>query len=146
MIKTIFFLLFTSSLMFGANLKANGCDLSQVGDVEFSVGAKTTKKADYKAIAPSGKNFRSILVGSTMRVDDFTLKIVDIKANKRVKRKARTGIISAVVYNDAIRENIKMPYSYDKGLFVAEVKQKDGINASFALQIKALLCHVTKDK
>ncbi len=141
MLKIFLSLVFISCVLFSAGLKPTGCDLSQVGDVEFSIGSKNSKKADYKAISPSGKNFRSILVGSTMAIDGDTLKIVDIKANKRVKREARTGSVSVVVNADGASQNIEMVYSYSKGHFSANGELKNGKNVSFALDIKALLCH-----
>lgn len=145
MLKVIFSLLFISSLTFGASIKANGCDLSQVGAVELTVGSKSSTKADYKAIAPSGKNFHSILVGSIISIDNTTLKIVDIKANKRVKRKARTGLVTVVLSSDEGTQKIEMPYSYDKGHFVAKAKQKNAKEISFSLYIEAILCHIAKD-
>ncbi len=142
MFKIILSFIFATSIAFGSGVKANGCDLSVVGDVTLSVGAKTKGVVDYKAVSPSGKNFRSILVGSTMTIDGLTLEILDIKANKRVKREARTGTVSVVIKKDGKSEKIDMPYSYDKGLLSAKAKQKNGDDISFNFEIKALLCHV----
>jgi len=135
MFKKILFLIFFSSLLLA---KPNGCDLSQVGDVKLQIGSNIYEKTNYKAIAPSGKNFRSILVGSTINTKNISLKIVAIKANKRVKGKPRTGIITITLNN----EKIPMTYNYNKGHFKAKGILKNKTPFSFALEIKALLCHV----
>ena len=142
MFKFVVSIFFAVSIVFAGGIKANGCDLSVVGDVVLSVGSEKGSVVEYKAIAPSGKNFRAILVGSTMSTDNIALKIVDIKANKRVKREARTGTVSVVIKKDGKSEKIDMPYSYDKGLLSAKAKQKNGDDISFNFEIKALLCHV----
>ncbi len=141
MFKLVVSIFFAISIAFAGGIKANGCDLSVVGDVVLSVGSEKGSVVDYKAISPSGKNFRAILVGSTMSTDSMSLKIVDIKANKRVKREARTGTISVVVQRGAKSQSIDMPYTYDKGIFSANPKQQDS-DISFMFEIKALLCHV----
>jgi len=142
MFKFVISILVAVSIAFAGGIKANGCDLSVVGDVVMSVGSEKGSVVEYKAIAPSGKNFHAILVGSIMKTDSLTLEIVDIKANKRVQREARTGTVSVVVKRDSKSEKIDMPYSYDKGIFSAEAKQENGADISFMFEIKALLCHV----
>ena len=141
MIKIIISLMFISSLVFATGLKPNGCDLSQVGDVELNLGSKKFKKTVYKAISPSGKNFRSILVGSTISVESIVVKIMDIKADKRVKGRPRTGTVTVSLNADNINEKIQMKYRYSKGHFVAKGLQQNARIISFALDIKALLCH-----
>ena len=129
--------------MYGDTLKPTGCELSQVGKVELSIGSKSTKDAKYKAIVKSGKNFRTIFVGSTMSIDAVNVEILDIKANKRIKREARTGTITISL--DA-KEKVVMTYSYDKGHFEAKGTLKNADAISFALDIKALLCQVEQKK
>ncbi len=138
MLKILLSLLFISSLAFSANSKPTGCDLSQVGSVKLSLGSKVVKKANYKAIAKSGKNFHSILVGSVISTQDAVVEILDIKADKRVRGKPRTGTI--VVSLDA-QQKVKMHYSYSEGHFIAKGVEKNGKKISFALEIAALLCH-----
>jgi len=136
MLKIIFSIIFVISLLNSASLKHTGCDLSQVGDVEFKLGSKIYKKANYKAVAPSGKNFKTIFVGSTISVDGTAVKITDIKANKREKDKPRTGVITL----DVNSQVVEMEYHYNKGHFSAKGRLKDGRSISFFLEIKALLC------
>ncbi len=140
--KIIFLLLFISSLLYSVSLKPSGCELSQVGDVALSIGSKSTKKANYKAIVKSGKNFRTILVGSTMSVDGVKATIIDIKAKKRIKTEARTGTITLEIDS----QKVVMRYVYDKGHFEAKGKLKNGDNINFSLEIKALLCTVQSYK
>ena len=138
MLKILISLAFISSLAFSAGLKANGCDLSQVGDVELNINGKSYKKADYKAKIPSGKNFKTIFIGSTIKVENAVVEITDIKADKRIKGKPRTGMVTV----DANSEQVALNYSYDKGHFSAKGVQKNGKEIGFSLEIKALLCHV----
>ncbi|MEA1892693.1 MAG: hypothetical protein U9N33_08285 [Campylobacterota bacterium] len=120
--------------------KATGCDLSQIGDVAFSVGAKSVQKADYKAIAKSGKNFRSILVGSTIGIDGVVAEIVDIEADKRVRGKPRTGTITVSLDTDT-KQRVKMNYTYSDSSFSAKGVDRNGVKISLNLKIAALLCH-----
>jgi len=138
MIKILLSLVFVISLAMSANSKPTGCDLSQIGDVQLSVGSTVVKKANYKAVAKSGKNFRSILVGSVISAKGSVVKIIDIKADKRVRGKPRTGIL--VVSLDA-QQKVKMDYTYSEGKFSAKGVEKNGKKISFALEIAALLCH-----
>ena len=138
MIKIFFSLVFIASVAFSANLKPTGCDLSQVGDVKLIIGSEVVNKADYKAIAKSGKNFRSIFVGSVISAKGSVVEILDIKADKRVIGKPRTGTI--VVSLDA-EQKVNMNYTYSEGHFSAKGVEKNGKKISFALEIAALLCH-----
>ncbi len=141
MIKTLLSLVFLSSLLLSGDLKPTGCDLSQIGDVELNVGHKSSKKADYKAIAKSGKNFRAILVGSVITMQDAMVEILDIKADKRVRGKPRTGTVTVSLNSNNFNQNIKMHYSYSKSHFSAKGIDKNGRFISFGLEIAALLCH-----
>ena len=138
--KIVLLMVMVLSLAFGVD-KPTGCELSQIGDVQLSVGEKTFSKVGYKAIAKSGKNFHAILVGSTISVKGVLLEILDIKADKRVRGKPRTGDISVKLEIDKTTQKVAMKYSYDKGLFSAKGLQKNGEELSFALEIEALLCH-----
>ena len=144
MIKIVFTLIMMFSLGFSIEAKPTGCELSQVGDVSLSFGKPAnTFKVNYNPIAKSGKNFRSILVGSvlSLKSKNIELKILDIKANKRVKRGPRTGMLSVVLNTQSGSEKIAMKYHYNKGSFVAKGIQKNSNEISFALDIEALLCH-----
>lgn len=134
MLKFFLFLTVFSSLLFSSGVKANGCDLSQVGDVQLSIGGKNYEKVTYRAIVPSGKNFRTIFVGSTLSIDNTFIKITDIKANKRIKGKPRTGVVTL----DVNTEKVLLTYNYDNGSFKARGIQKNSQEISFALEIKAL--------
>ncbi len=139
--KIILALALISSLAFGSAPKHTSCDLSQIGDVTLNLGGYGVfKKANYQAIAETGKNFKAIFIGSTISVKSATLTITDIQADRRIKGKPRTGVITVSLNADNITQKIEMNYSYDKGDFSAKGVQKNGKNISFALKIKALLC------
>lgn len=140
MIKIVLSIAMLFSLAFSAELKPTGCDLSQIGEVTLKVGSKDYAKTTYKAIAKSGKNFRAILVGSIISVKGVSLEILDIKADKRVRGKPRTGDITVKLDIDKSTQKVAMKYSYDKGHFSAEGTQKNGEELNFALEIEALLC------
>ena len=139
MLKILLSMLLLSSLAFAS--KPTGCDLSQVGEVNMSVGERSFKKVDYKAIAKTGKNFHSILVGSIVSIEDLKIEILDIKADKRVRGKPRTGILKVSLAIAKNRQNIKMHYSYEKNHFVAKGVEKNGKKVFFSLDIAAILCH-----
>ncbi|WP_373036737.1 hypothetical protein [Sulfurimonas sp.] len=141
MLKILVSLALISSFAFSAGLKANGCDLSQVGDVELNINNKSYKKANYKAKVPSGRNFKTIFIGATMNVDTALVTIIDIEADKREKGKPRTGRVTVKVDTGSNSENVVLEYNYDKGHFSAKGIQKNKQEISFALEIKALLCH-----
>lgn len=140
--KILFVLALLSSLALCSAPKHTSCDLSQVGDVELHLGGYGVfQKANYKAIAKSGKNFKTIFIGSIISVDSATLTITDIQADKRIKGKPRTGVITVTLQTDKKTQKIKMNYTYNKGDFYAKGIQKNGKEISFALKIKALLCN-----
>ncbi len=141
MVKIIFSLVFFLSVLFGSTHKGGGCELSQVGDVSLSLqGYGSYDKAKYQAIAKSGKNFKTIFIGSVIEVDGVTLEILDIQANKRIKGKPRTGTIEVRLKTADKNEIINMKYSYNKGKFDASGKLHSGEKISFTLHIKAILC------
>ena len=152
MIKVILMIM----LAFTLSNASGGCLLAQQGKLNVTWSAYKTPaklavsgsfdKVTYTAIAPNGKNFREILVGSTVKIDtksvnsnnkgrdetlvkyffkqmsgsSITAKITDIKANKREKGKPRLGTLSVEVTMNGITKNIPMSYSYDKGVMDAK--------------------------
>jgi hypothetical protein len=95
----------------------------------------------YTAVAPKGNNFREILVGSSVVIDtssvnsknsgrdvklvkfffekmstkNITAKIVDIKSDKRMRGKPKTGVMSVAVTMNGVTKNVPMKYSFNKG-------------------------------
>lgn len=134
----------------------SGCELAQVGALEVSwIGYKTDKKVGvggvfdsvvYTPVAKSGENFRSILVGSTVKIDtssvnsknegrdeklakfffgmmsdkNINAKIVDIQADKKVKDAPRTGIVSVEVEMNGVKKTVPMTYSFSNDVFEAK--------------------------
>ncbi|QFR49135.1 hypothetical protein FJR48_05095 [Sulfurimonas lithotrophica] len=121
-----------------ATQKYTGCELAQYGDVKVQLDKKADfVKVKYDAIAKSGSNFKDILVGSKITLDDKkVIEIIDIRANKRVKGEPRTG--SLTVSRDS--KKIKMNYWYNNGHFIA-YSQKNQEHLSFYFDIKAILCY-----
>jgi len=133
-----------------------GCILSQEGKVTVSWKAyKTPSKLGvggvfnevaYTAVKAEGKNFKEILVGSSVVVDTssvnsknegrdlklvnsffklmgdgkITAKIVDMTSNKRVKREPRTGTLTVDISMNGVTKSVPMSYKYDKGLMKSE--------------------------
>ncbi|MCK9472492.1 YceI family protein [Sulfurimonas sp.] len=148
----------------------------------------------YTPVAKSGENFRSILVGSSVVVDTSTVnskhserdeklvkfffgmmsakninaKIVDIKADKKVKDAPRTGVVEVEIEMNGIKKIVPMAYSFSDGVFEAkgdidildfsaskalssinkacydlhEGKTWSDVAISFKTKIEALLCNV----
>jgi len=95
----------------------------------------------YTAIAPKGNNFREIFVGSSIIIDttsvnsknsgrdvklvkfffeqmtsqNITAKIIDIKSDKRVRGKPKTGVMSVSVTMNGITRTVPMAYIFNKG-------------------------------
>jgi hypothetical protein len=155
--KILMAIIAITSIMYAEiTLPKSGCVLSQEGVV--SVGWKAYKTpakigvggvfndVSYTPIAPKGKNFKEILVGSSVVINtnsvnsknearDLKLvnsffkimsdekikaKILDIKANKREKGKPRTGVISMEITMNSITKEVPMNYSYENGKLKAE--------------------------
>jgi polyisoprenoid-binding protein YceI len=144
---------FTSSV--SASTKS-GCVLAQKGKVTvdwtaYKTASKigvsgTFDKVDYKAVAKDGKNFREILVGSSVNIDTSSVnskntgrdvklvkfffkqmdsntmnaKITDIKADKKLKDKARTGVVTLDVTMNGVTKSVPMKYSFANGIFSAK--------------------------
>jgi polyisoprenoid-binding protein YceI len=154
-------ILLTIVLVLGFANSANassksGCVLAQKGNVTVAWTAYKTAskigvsgtfdKVDYKAVAKDGKNFREILVGSSVNIDTSSVnskntgrdvklvkfffkqmdsntmnaKITDIKADKKLKDKARTGVVTLDVTMNGITKSVPMKYSFANGIFSAK--------------------------
>ncbi len=100
----------------------------------------------YTPVAKSGENFRSILVGSSVVIDassvnsknegrdeklakfffgmmsdkNINAKIVDIKADERVKDAPRTGVIDVEIEMNGVKKVVPMTYSFSNDLFEAK--------------------------
>ncbi len=141
MIKIICSFIFVTSVLLGSTHKGGSCELSQTGDVSLSLqGYGTYEKANYKAVAKSGKNFKTIFIGSVIEVDGITLEILNIEASKRIKGKPRTGSIQVHLKTADKNEVITMKYSYNKGKFDASGQLHSGERIHFSIYIKAILC------
>ncbi len=155
--KLLVWIIALSSIVYAeVTLPKSGCVLSQEGVV--SVGWKAYKtpakigvggvfnSVAYTPIAPKGKNFKEILIGSSVVIDTnsvnskneardlklvnsffkmmsgkkITAKIIDIKADKREKDKPRTGVITTEITMNAITKKVPMKYSYQDGKLKAE--------------------------
>jgi len=145
------------SFVLSANAsEKSGCVLAQNGAVEVSwTGYKTPKKVGvngtfgkvtYIPVAPSGEDFRSILVGSSVAIDSSSVnsnhedrdsklakfffglmsdkninaKILDIKADKRVKNAPRTGTLSVEIEMNGVKKTTPMTYSFSDDIFEAK--------------------------
>ncbi|MFA7354652.1 MAG: YceI family protein [Sulfurimonadaceae bacterium] len=100
----------------------------------------------YTSVAKSGENFHSILVGSSVVIDtssvnsknegrdeklakfffgmmsdkNINAKIVDIKADKRVKDVPRTGVVSVEIEMNGVKKTVPMTYSFGHDIFEAK--------------------------
>jgi polyisoprenoid-binding protein YceI len=154
--KLLFIFLSMGSLLFSqVTAPKSGCILSQEGDVKVSWKAFKTpskigvggvfKSVVYKSIASEGKNFKEILVGSSVEIDTksvdsknkdrdlklvnsfFSLmkdekiiaKIVDMTSNKRVKKEPRTGILSVEISMNGVTKSVPLSYVYNNGVMKA---------------------------
>jgi len=140
-------ILLSSFLLLNATemgLKGGSCTLTQEGQVSINYHSKVYKNVNYVGDAKSGKNFREIFIGSTMKIDKtIQLKIIDYKANKRVKGKPKTGIFFVEVTFNNKKETIVMAYIFDKSIMSAiGVVQKTPI--SFSTKVSYSLCHLPK--
>lgn len=147
----------------------------------------------YTPNAPKGKNFHEILVGSKAVIDTSSVnsksaprdekllkfffeqmsgknieaKIVDIKADEKIKDTPRTGIVTVEVKMNEVTKNVPMKYSFSDGLFTAtgvidildfsasralssinkacfdlhSGKTWSDVSISFSMKIEALLCN-----
>ena len=113
-------------------------------DEKIGVGG-VFDKVVYTPAAKEGENFRSILVGSSVVIDassvnsknegrdeklakfffgmmndkDIKARIVDIKADKRVKGAPRTGIVAVEITMNGKSKQVDMKYSFSDSIFSA---------------------------
>ncbi len=170
--KKIFMgLIVSASLVFGA-----GCILTQpktinVGYTAYNEQLKTNidekfTNVKYLPILLEGKSFKELFVGSKIIIDttsskltipNMEAKIIDIKADKRIKGKPRTGTVKLLVMMNKKTSTIPMKYNYNNGYFTAEgmLKLKEfnihnktlsNVKISFNTIIQAILCDVKVKK
>ena len=135
------------------NAPKTGCILAQKGDVIVSWQDKKSQggvfdKVVYSPIKPEGSNFKQILEGSKIEIKDkdITIKILDIKANKRVKPNPRTGTLTVQILANGKTKNIYMNYTYSNNIMnaVGIVDIFDLNTISFKMKIDAILCSTIK--
>ena len=150
--KKIIFSLFT---LFSISYASSGCVLVQSTDMNVTwkayktfakVGVKGVfSSVNYVPIAKEGKNFRELLVGSSVNIDsskidtgnpqrDDTLakmffkklktpsikaNILAMKADKRIKGKPYKGVLDVSITMNEKTLVIPMSYVYEKEIFVA---------------------------
>jgi len=125
-------------------LKGGSCTLTQEGQVSINYHSKVYKNVNYVAHAKSGKNFRELFIGSTIKVVKvIQLKIIDYKPNKRVKGKPKTGIFFVEATLNNKKESIVMAYIFDKGIMSA-IGVAHNTPISFSTKVSYSLCHLPK--
>ncbi len=103
-------------------------------------------KVAYTPATKEGENFRTILVGSSVVIDSSSVnskhadrdaklakfffgmmqdkninaKIVDIKADKKVKDAPRTGVVDVEIAMNGVKKVVPMTYSFDNEIFEAK--------------------------
>jgi len=158
MMKRLFIAMTVFALSMSAESTATkgGCILSQKGSIAVGWEAfKTPAKKGvsgvfdtikYSPIKNEGKNFKEILVGSTIDIDTNSIdsknkgrdaklvakffklfsseqiraKVTDIKATSKQGTKPKTGTIFVDITMNGITKNVPMSYSYDKGVMQAK--------------------------
>ncbi len=132
MVRIIFSLVFVISMLFANTQKGGSCELSQVGDVRLYIEhVGDFEKAAYIPIVKSGKNFRTIFIGSLIKADGVEIELLEIDADKRVKGKPRTGTLRVELKTKKGAETIMMKYRYDKGDFLQKGSEKTEIQLTF---------------
>ena len=149
-------LLFTSTLLAETTVTKTGCVLSQEGEV--AVGWKAYKtaakigvggvfdKVIYTSVAKEGKNFKEILVGSSVTIhtgsvnsknegrdkklvaqffklfasETIQAKITGIEAKSKETGKAKTGTLMVDIEMNGVTKNIPMKYIFKEGTMHAE--------------------------
>jgi len=155
MLKIALSSLLLASLALANDPSKGSCALSQEGafDVNFiayktaakkGVGA-TFDKVTYHAVAPEGKNFREILVGSTVSIDTqsvnsknpgrdvklvqfffkqmkgetITAKILDYKAIKVDRGQPKKGTLFTEITMNGVSKKVPMSYTFKEGVLSA---------------------------
>lgn len=123
-----------------------GCILAQQGKVNVTLDDKVIEDVKYIPIKAEGINFKQILVGSKFIINnELNMKILDIKANKRVNKKdPRTGTITMQVLSNSYAKNIPMEYTFANNIMKANGNVNSfGLNSiGFEMNINAILCAV----
>ena len=145
MIKALFILLITFSLGNATEmgLKGGGCILAQEGAVSLNYKNKFYTNAKYTSASKSGKNFREILVGSVVEVDNLKIKIIDYKPNKRIKGKPKTGVFMVETIINGAKTSSTMSYIFDAGI-MSVTGVLNNTTIGFWTKIKYTLCSVSK--
>ncbi len=155
---------------------AGGCILTQSKnlDVRYSAYNEVLKmdvaekfiNVKYIPVSIEGTRFSELFVGSKFIIDttsskltipNMEAKIVDIKADKRIKGKPRTGTVKLLVTMNKKTLTVPMRYNYDNGHFeaIGMLKLEDfnindktwsKVTIAFSTTIKALLCDVKVEK
>ncbi len=144
--KIILSFLFVFSLLNAGEmgLKGGGCTLAQDGAVQLQLGDKVHSNVSYKAAAKSGKNFREIFIGSSIKAKDFTLSIVDYIPNKRMKGKPKTGLFMVQITTPSLTKSVTMTYIFDAGMISATgIFNKESIG--FSSKVNYSLCYIAKN-
>ena len=144
MIKIIFLFLLTLSIANSAEmgLKGGGCTLAQEGDISLNFNNKFFNDVKYISKSKSGKNFREILVGSVINVDNIiSIKIIDYKPNKRIKGKPKTGVFIVEITADSITNTSTMSYIFDAGI-ISATGVINNTTVGFWTKIKYTVCSV----
>jgi ribosomal protein S8E len=124
----------------------SGCVLAQKGEVKVKIDNKeVTSKVKYISVAKDGENFRSILVGSQLVFNTsdnkkIKIKIIDIKADPRVKGQPRTGLVTLDTKIATMKQEVSMKYSFSDNLFTVD-GMIDELNINFSTKIETVLCN-----
>jgi len=149
-------MILSTALLAEGKVTKTGCVLSQEGAV--TVGWKAYKTAakigvggvfddvTYTGAKKEGKNFKEILVGSSVSINTNSVnsknegrdkklvasffkllgaqtidaKIIDIKQTSEKSQRPRKGIITTTIMMNGISKDIPMNYTYNKGVMEAE--------------------------
>jgi len=143
-----------------------GCILAQQGEVKLHWTIYGDKKLADEAnstsvtflpIQKEGKNFREILVGSSIKADyqDKTLlaKFLHIQSKKRIAKGPRQGIILFNITLNTVNKDVPMIYFYQTGAMNIKgyinlkdfnLSKKDMyVELMFDLHINSLVCAVS---
>ncbi len=155
--KLLFSMAVLSSLIYaGEATKKPSCILSQEGAVEINWKSyKTAAKigvggsfddVSYTAIKKEGKNFKEILVGSSVTIytnkvnskhedrdlkltnsffnilndKKITAKIIEIKAQEKEMNKPKTGTLIVEITMNGVTKKVPLKYIHDKGIMRAD--------------------------
>ncbi len=151
-------------LLFNFTYAATGCLLTQ--DLKLKINytkfdkilekkiTKNFKDTKYIPKSIDGVNFKELFVKSKFIINTTNTNlsitkiegiIENIKADKRIKGKPRTGSINLAIKLDNKKQIIPMTYNYNDGFFkstgMLNIKNEE-IILSFNTNIQALLCNI----